>query len=452
MPLDLFQAKKMRKVTSLSISVPGIVFLSALIFLNGGCTKKQISASASEPQPTTEKTENTSKINSFNARVEAAQKFIERNPSAASGYNQLTVAYIQAARENGDFSLNSKAEAANNRALEIEPQNADAIRLKANLLLVFHRFQEALETANQLRQTNPQDAFVYGVLTDANVELGNYPEAVKAAQQMVDLKPNLESYARVSYLRSLHGDSAGAIEAMKTAAQIASATDKESRAWCLTHLGEEYFKIGNYAEAEKYYDAALQAMPDYHLALAGKGRSRAANSDFETAIKFLTAAQNRVPLTDLAISLGDIYTRIGKSEEARKQYDLAEFVEQKFGNREQRTLALLWADQDRKLDEALEIARRESETRRDVYTADVLAWCLYKKGDFVGAKKAIGEAMRLKTKDARILYHAGMIEKALGNRKAAADFLKKALETNPAFDFVQAENAKQALTETSRNA
>lgn len=414
--------------------------------------QKNISADSHKPQPNAEKSENAVTANSLNPRIEAAQRFIEKNPASASGYNQLAAAYIQTARENGDFSLNAKAEAANTRALELEPQNADALRQKATLLLAFHRFQDALEMGNQLRQTNPQDAFVYGVLTDANVELGNYAEAVAAAQAMVDLKPNLESYARVSYLRSLYGDSAGAINAMNTAAQIAAASDKESRAWCLVHLGEEYFKTGKYTEAEKYYDAALQALPDYHLALAGKGRARAANNDFEAAIKFLTAAQNRVPLTDIAVSLGDIYTRIGDQEEARKQYELAEFVEQKFGNREQRTLALMWADQDKKLDEALEIARRESAERRDIYTSDILAWCLYKKGDFDGAKKAISEAMRLKSKDARIFYHAGMIEKSLGNRKAAADFLKKSLALNPAFDFLQAEKARQILKELTGNA
>ncbi|MEJ7701372.1 MAG: hypothetical protein WKF71_17250 [Pyrinomonadaceae bacterium] len=55
--------------------------------------------------------------------------------------------------------------------------------------------------------------------------------------------------------------------------------------------------------------------------------------------------------------------------------------------------------------------------------------------------------MRLKTKDARIFYHAGMIEKGLGNKKAAAEYLQKAVQTNPSFDILQAENAKQALQE-----
>jgi hypothetical protein len=55
--------------------------------------------------------------------------------------------------------------------------------------------------------------------------------------------------------------------------------------------------------------------------------------------------------------------------------------------------------------------------------------------------------MRLKTKDARIFYHAGMIEKGLGNKKAAADFLQKSLQTNPSFDLLQVDKAKAALQE-----
>ena len=112
-----------------------------------------------------------------------------------------------------------------------------------------------------------------------------------------------------------------------------------------------------------------------------------------------------------------------------------------------RRLALLWADQNVKLDEALAIAEREHATRKDIFTADIYAWCLYKKGNFQEAKNIITEAMRLKTKDARIFYHAGMIEKGLGNKKAAADYLLKALQTNPSFDVLQAENAKAALQE-----
>lgn len=385
-----------------------------------------------------------------NQQLEAAQKAVEKNPDSPNGYTSLGIAYIHLARETGDFGLNTNAETAVDHALKLDANNVTAQKLKISLMLTFHRFAEALDAATKLAAQSPSpDALVYGALTDANVELGNYNEAIDAAQKMMDLRPNMESYARVSYVRSLHGDPQGAIDAMRTAAKIADPMDKESQAWCLVHLGDEYYKIGNYQEAEKNYDEALQVFPDYHFALAGKGRARAAQNDFEAAIKYLTEANNRVPNTEDVIQLGDVYLKIGKQEEANKQYELAEFIEQKFGNIDQRRLALLWADQDKKLDEALAIAEREHQNRKDIFSADIYAWCLYKKGQFAEAKKIIAEAMRLKTKDARIFYHAGMIEKSLGNRKAAADLLQKAVQTNPAFDIFQAENAKKALQEVS---
>ncbi len=416
-----------------------LMLVGILIFAASGCIKQEASKAENVGDLFT--------INSSDAEISAAQEVIKNLPDGAIGYNNLAIIYIRRARETGDFSLNSKAEAAIKRALELKPDNYDAQKIHASLLLTFHRFDEGLEAGKKLQQEHPQDAFIYGVLTDANVELGNYEEAIDAVQKMVDLRPNMESYSRVSYVRSLNGDSDGAIEAMSLAARIADPKNKEAQAWCLTHLGDEYFKVGRLEEAEKQYDAALIIFPNYHFALAGKGKSRASFGDYENAVKFYTQAQQRVPLTLTDIALGDIYTKTGKTDEAKKQYDLAEFIEQKLGNIDQRTLALMWADQDIKLDEALAIAEKEHATRKDIFTADIYAWCLYKKGDFQAAQKAMEEAMRLKTKDARFFYHAGMIEKGLGNGKAANDYLQKALKLNPAFDVLQAEKAKSALQE-----
>jgi tetratricopeptide (TPR) repeat protein len=384
------------------------------------------------------------------SRIKKAELMIQNAPQDVAGYNALGVAYIRMARETGDFSLNNKAETAINKALELDASNISSKKFRASLMLTFHRFAEGLDAGKALQKDNPKDPFVYGILTDANVELGNYKEAVDAAQQMVNLRPGMESYARVSYVRSLHGDSAGAIEAMKMAAQTADPQDKEAKAWCMVHLGDEYFKIGNFADAEKSYDLALETFPNYHFALAGKGKVRAAAGDNDAAIKFLTDAQTRVPLTETVIILGDLYAKTGNPEKAKQQYDLAEVIERNFGNIDQRRLALLWADNDEKLDQALDIAEREHNIRKDIFTADIYAWCLYKKGNFAEAEKAVAEAMRLKTKDARIYYHAGMIAKENGKSAQAAAYVQTALQLDTAFDFVQTDRAKVALAALGR--
>jgi tetratricopeptide (TPR) repeat protein len=436
--------------TRLHINCAAFTVLMSLALLGASsCTQKSSSAAVEKTAPDkTAAAENLLTSNPTNPRIAAAQKTIEKAPDSANGYNNLAAAYISLARETGDFNLNSKAEASVARALEIEPGNLSALKLKASLMLTFHRFAEARDFAVALQQKYPNDEFFYGALTDAFVELGDYERAVETAQKMVDLRPDMQSYARVAHLRSLYGDSRGAIEAMSLAARVADPGDREAQAWCLTRLGDEHFKNGDFAAAEKSYDAALGRLPAYHLALAGKGRARAAQNDFEGAIKFLTESQTRVPLAETVIGLGDVYARTGNAEKAAEQYKLAEVIEGNLGDASDRSrLALLWADRNEKLDEALAIARREHEERRDIFTADILAWCLAKKGDFVEAKKAMAEAMRLKTKDARFFYHAGMIEKGLGNRQPARQLLRQALQTNPAFDFIQAEKAREALNE-----
>lgn len=390
-------------------------------------------------------------VNSFatpaDRRISTAQAMIDRAPSNPAGFNLLAAAYMQKARETGDFSLNAKAEAALGRAAQVAPEDQDTVKLRAKLLLTYHRFGEALEAARRAQQRAPRDHDVYGALTDALVEVGDYPGAVEAAQTMVNLRPDTASYSRVSYLRALHGDNAGAIEAMRLAAESASPQDPEGRAWCRVHLGDELMNAGRAADAEREYDYALYIFPDYYAALAAKARARVAAGDTEAAIKFYTRAQERVPLPDTVIALGDLYKSLGRDEEAARQYKLVEFIENAGAGAQTYSLqlALFWADHDENLDKALEIARRERAARADIYTCDTLAWCLFKKGELDGARAAMGEALRLGTRDSRLYYHAGMIYARLGDRRNAAKYLKLALDTNASFNPLQRDAARRAL-------
>lgn len=380
-------------------------------------------------------------------RIRTAQNRIEQAPAEAVGYNLLASAYTQKARETGDFSFNAKAEEALARSFEVEPDNYEALKLRAKLLLTFHKFSEALEVARRAQSLRPQDHDVYGALTDALVELGEYEAAVQAAQTMVNMRPDTASYSRVSYLRELYGDTEGAIETMLTAVKAASPQDPENLAWCRVQLGNLLLNAGRLTEAEREFDRALLAFPDYHLALAAKARARLNAGDTGKAIEFYRRAIERVPLPDYSIALGDLYTKLGQTEEAQRQYALVEFVERAgtTGDTYSRLLALFWADHDVRLDDALAAAERERAARRDIYTSDALAWCLYKKGRLPEARAAIDEALRLGTRDARMLYHAGLIYKESGERQKAANYLKLALQTNAAFDVLQADTAQRAL-------
>jgi len=380
------------------------------------------------------------------ARIQKAQALIQMSQREAEGYNLLASAYLQKARETGDLSFNTKAQAALQSVFAIEPQNYDVLKLQAKLLLSNHRFKDALEVCKRAQLSRQDDADVYGAITDANVELGNYAEAVAAAQKMVDLRPDTSAYSRIAYLRSLHGDTVGAIKAMRVAVRAADPGDREAMAWCRVQLGNELLNAGRRDEAEREYDQALLIFPGHRLASEAKARSRAAAGDLNTALAIYNEQQAKSPSADVALALGDLYTQLGRTEEAKRNYDVFEVLERQNVELEKswRHLIYYWLDPDKNLTEALTQARMEREQRKDVFTCDLLAWALFKNGDMPAAKAAMKETLRLGTKDARISYHAGMIFSASRSQSAAKKYLKQAAG-NPALDVRQATIASQTL-------
>lgn len=385
---------------------------------------------------------------SSDEQIAAAEKLVASAPTSARGYNTLAAALMQKARETGDFNVNKRVEEALARSLAVAPDNYDALKLRAKLLLTFHRFAEALEVARRAQTMNPRDHDNYGAMTDALVELGDYPRAVEAAQTMVDLRPDTSSYSRVSYLRWLHGDTKDAIDAMRAALEAASPHDLEKRAWCMVQLGDALLNTGKRAEAEREFDRALFTFPGYHLALGAKARARIAAGDLNGAVEiYKRALENSPKAADAALALGDLYVYMGRADEAERLYAIFESAERKNAEAENEGhhLVYFWADHDRSVAQAVRLARQERDARADIYTCDALAWSLFKNKQLPEAKAAIAEALRLGTRDARIHYHAGMIFEAQGDRVTARKHLRKALEINPAFDVLQARVAKRML-------
>ena len=380
-------------------------------------------------------------------RILAGENQIKLAPGKPDGYNLLAAAYAQKARETSDFNFNKRAEEALEKSLTVAPENYDALKLRAKLLLTYHRFTEALTEAQRAQKLRPDDHDLYGALTDAYVELGDYERAVESAQTMVDLRPDAASYSRVSYLRSLTGDTEGAIKAMDVAVKAADPRDPEAMAWYRVHLGDELMNLGSANAAEREYEKALLIFPDYPLALAAKGRALVRAGKLQEAVAFYERSQNRAPLPETIVALGDLYQKLGRTDDAKRQYDLVEFVEKTSaaGATYSRQLAMFWADHDQKLDEALAIMERERSGRADIFTCDALAWALFKNNRIDEAKKSIDEALRLGTRDARIFYHAGMIYNAAGDRAKARTFLKLAFATNSTFDLLQTGIARQTL-------
>ncbi len=375
------------------------------------------------------------------------QGYLKTHPTDSVAYSNLGIWYLQKARETGDPAFYGKAEGVLNRSLEIDPKNFQALSGIGALALSRHQFRDALQWGKRAEPLNPDNAGIYGILGDAQIELGNYPEAFALFDRMVGLRPDLSSYARISYARELQGNRPGAIEAMQAAVD-AGAPNSEAVNWARVQLGNLYFDQGEYARAEQAYHAALDSTPDYPYARAGLGTVRAAEGNYADAITLYTRAVNTMPLPQFVIALGDIYAAAGRPDDAARQYALVEVEEKLFaanGVDVDAELALFDADHDRDLPATLARARAAYERRPSVTVADIFAWTLCKNGDYPAAQQMMNQALRLGTRNALMYYHAGIIAYRLGNNQVAIDYLEKAVTLNPHFSILYADSARSLL-------
>ena len=378
------------------------------------------------------------------------QRLLQRNPQNPRAYQGLGDALIRKARETGDPSYFNRAEEALKKSLEINPNNAGAMRHLSYVFYSRHEFEAAAVHARKAIEMDSMDGDSYGILGDALMETGAYEKAEDAYEKMMQREESLYSYSRRAGLKSMRGDSAGAIADLESAVAAGKAAKQpaESVAWVQWQLGSDHFTLGQLAEAEAFYRQSLETYPNYYRALASLAQVRAAQKKYDEALDLYRKAVAILPMPEYIAALGDVYSKMGRSDEAGKQYELVEYIgklsalNKALYNRE---LAYFYADHDIKLQEGLELAQRELEHRRDIYAYDVLAWNLYKNGQSEKAGEAIREALKLNTRDAKLFYHAGMIYHRLGDKQKARQYLSRALETNPHFHIFFAENAARAL-------
>jgi len=384
--------------------------------------------------------------------IRLSRHLIQRNPVDPYAYYRLGDAYIQKARETGDVAYFNLAEDALKKSLAIAPRLSAAVRHLAFVHYSRHEFAEAAIEATRAIELDPANRHAYGILGDAQLEVGRYAEAERTYGRMAELGMDLYAWSRLAGLKSITGDPEGAIADLQQAIADGQAAriPRESIAWAQWQLATECFNLGRLGAAEVGYEAALLTYPRYHRALAGLGQVRVAQGRYPEAIALYEQAIGVIPQPDYVAALGDLFQATGRPGDALRQYALVEYIgrlsalNRLLYNRE---LAYFYADHDLKLGDALELAERELDVRRDVYAYDVLAWAHYKRGNPEAAREAMVAALRLGTRDARLFLHAGLIERRLGNREAAREYLERALATNPHFHVLQADLARRVLTE-----
>jgi tetratricopeptide (TPR) repeat protein len=378
---------------------------------------------------------------------------VKNDPDDLVALNKLSSYYLQLHRENADPRYLELALKCARESLRVVPaeENIEGLVCLAQAQLQIHDFISARDNGLKLISFKPQKSYGYEVLGDALLELGEYDHAIEAYTRMEELdRGSMATESRLARLALLRGDQKTAQKRYELAlshAQSKFGGSAESIAWCQWQLGELAFNAGDYNTAGQRYTESLN-MPRYFRALASLGRVRAATGDLKGAIEQYELAVRIIPDPQFVAALGDLYKLVGRTREASSQYHLVEKIarlNELNGALYNRQLAIFLADHDMKADEAYAYAVKENAVRHDVFGADAVAWTALKAGKVDVAQSAIKDALKFGTKEARLLYHAGMIARAAGDLNGSREFLKQALALNPQFDPLQAQLARKAL-------
>jgi tetratricopeptide (TPR) repeat protein len=384
----------------------------------------------------------------LDASVARTEKHLAAVPGDWLAWAQLGLARIQLARITADPAHYQAAETALRRSRAVRPHgNAAALTGLGALAAARHDFRGALRFARLAVGTDRYSADAYGVLTDAYVELGRYPEATSAVQRMLDLRPDTGSFGRASYLFELRGDQRRAVELMSRARAVATSPDELT--FSLTHLGELAFNAGDLDTAAAHFGEGLARSPGQPVLLADRARVSAARGDFDGAVTDLRAATATLPTIDHLMTLSDTLTAAGQPGEAALTDDLIRFSARLPGASPATTdidLILFAADRgDART--AVAQARALVAARPSVTVETAYAWALHAAGNDRAALPHADSGLRLGTRDARAFYYRAMIRLALHDRAGARADLTRALSINPHFSLRYGPAARAALAD-----
>jgi tetratricopeptide (TPR) repeat protein len=378
--------------------------------------------------------------------IASLQSRLKTVPKDHVAWATLGLAYVQQAKVTVDPTYYPRADAALAESLKASTaENYLAYAGLSALASARHDFANARSYARQGLAINAFSAILYGALSDAELQLGNYDEATTAVQRMVDLSPDTASLARASYLRELRGNTDEARRLMQRA--LDDAATASNRAFVRVHLGGLAADQGDAAGALYQYAMALSASPTDIAALAGKARAEAALGQVETAVEDYATVVARAPEPSYLIEYARLLESLGRTAAADDQYRVVQATQQLFranGVEPDASETLLEVDRG-DIAKALADAERGIATRPFLVMFDAQAWALHAAGRHTEAMVAIERAKSLGTRNALFEFHAGMIARSAGDNAKARTALTEALAINPAFDPLSAKIARDTL-------
>ncbi len=150
------------------------------------------------------------------------------------------------------------------------------------------------------------------------------------------------------------------------------------------------------------------------------------DAQIEAVDKSPNDAQSRV-------DLGFAYQQNGEEKKAMEQYDVAIDIDDNFYPAYLNKAVLL--EKQEKYTDALKVATEAEDISPESYEPKLIKGrCMYALEDYDKAKEALAEAQELSPGNVEIIYQAGLVAEAQGDKEAAAKIYEEALSYDPTYE------------------
>jgi cytochrome c-type biogenesis protein CcmH/NrfG len=379
-------------------------------------------------------------------RIAGLRAQIEADPAKAGTYVLLSDAYLAKVRETEDPSFYAGAERALAEARRRQPRSTGVALGTASMAMSKHDFRAGLAWAERAHRQAPSLVRPLGVIADAQIELGRYGAAERTLQRLVDIKPGIASYSRISYFRELHGDLAGAAAAMRLAVAAGGSRPQDvSDVEAL--LGHLELARGNTAEGERLFRSVLYSQPGHLKARDGLADVDLAGGRAGAALARWRGLSAAVPSPHYATDVAELAAATGRPAESRRAVARVFALDRGLAAAgvhvatESAVFEADWGSPPR----ALALARQGYAEAPSVGRADALGWALTRNGRPAEGLRHAREAMRLGTREPMFLYHGAIAARNAGHSGLARTWLVRLLDRYPAFSPLHHPRAERIL-------
>ena len=393
--------------------IPFLVFTTLFIF---GCEKKSEQITTTEDYNKYLNIKDNKSVTFANNEIDFWQKKYDAAPNQPSYLGQLASNYGVLFEYTGNIKNLYKSEELLLQANEeYNYSRVSTIRSLARNYISQHRFKEALVLANKALAIGEGRKETEKLLFDVQMELGNYPEAVKNLNSIKDHQ-DFDYLIRLAKWNDHKGDLETAITFMEKAKDIAEKYDNKSlKIWSYSNLGDFYGHAGRIEDSYNSYLKTLELDPNYTYALKGIAWivfSKERNTKEANRIIDAIAANHNTP--DFYLLKSQIAQFEGnKQEELKNRNAYFSMMEQNnYGEMYNKYNTLIYADDKNTAQKALDIAKIEVDHRPTADSYDLLAWSYLNVGE---PKKALEIAQRHvvgKSFEPKVQYHLAMIYKS----------------------------------------